>query len=131
MSIDTGSWRNMGASGGTGSRKVRSGGICEIWGNRVKKGEEAGFCREISGGTGSRKVRRRGFVGNRYPCGKFIFIFLFVASQFRSTLRQASWLRSMLFNPSSQSARRSTCDMIASLCQGEARQRQILDLLCG
>ena len=50
-------------------------------------------------------------------------------SQFRSSLRQASWLRSMLFNPNSQSARKSTCNMIASLCQGEARQRQILDLL--
>ena len=51
-------------------------------------------------------------------------------AQFQSTLRQASWLRSMLFNPSSQTARRATCDMIASLCHGGTRQRQILDLLC-
>ena len=26
--------------------------------------------------------------------------------------------------------RHATCNMLASLCQGEARQRQILDLLC-
>ena len=51
-------------------------------------------------------------------------------SQFHSTLKQVSWLRSMLFNVSSQSARRATATMLASLAHGEARQRQILDLLC-
>ena len=60
-----------------------------------------------------------------------VIVYYYSVMQFRSSLRQASWLRSMLFNPASQSARRSTCNMIASLSQGEARQRQILDLLCG
>ena len=48
----------------------------------------------------------------------------------RSLLRNDSWLRSMLFNPSSQSARKASCNLVESLCQGEARHRQILDLLC-
>ena len=37
----------------------------------------------------------------------------------------------MLFNTSSQYARRATANILASLAHGEARQRQILDLLCG
>lgn len=52
-------------------------------------------------------------------------------SQSYSTLKQVSWLRSMLFNMSSQSARRATANMLDCLARGEARQRQILDLLCG
>lgn len=53
-----------------------------------------------------------------------------VVSQDRSTLKQVSWLRSMLFNSSSQSARRATANILASLARGEARQRQVLDMLC-
>lgn len=36
----------------------------------------------------------------------------------------------MLFNMSSQSARQATANILASLAHGEARQRQILDMLC-
>ena len=47
-----------------------------------------------------------------------------------STLKQVSWLRSMLFNSSSQSARQATANILSSLACGETRQRQVLDLLC-
>ena len=50
--------------------------------------------------------------------------------QHLTSLHQASWLRSMLFNPSSQSARKTACKLISSLCTGEARHRQVLNLLC-
>lgn len=56
--------------------------------------------------------------------------FLSSVSQSYSTLKQVSWLRSMLFNTSSQSARRATANTLDCLARGEARQRQILDLLC-
>ena len=36
----------------------------------------------------------------------------------------------MLFNASSQSARRATANILAGLARGEARQRQVLDMLC-
>ena len=36
----------------------------------------------------------------------------------------------MLFNTSSQSARRATANILSNLAEGEARQRQILDMLC-
>ena len=36
----------------------------------------------------------------------------------------------MLFNSSSQSARRATANILSSLARGETRQRQVLDLLC-
>lgn len=36
----------------------------------------------------------------------------------------------MLFNTSSQSARRATANTLDCLARGDARQRQILDLLC-
>ena len=44
-------------------------------------------------------------------------------------LKQASWLKVMLFNASSRAARRMACNILYSLCNGETRQRQILDLL--
>ena len=36
----------------------------------------------------------------------------------------------MLFNSSSQSARQATANILSSLARGEARTRQVLDLLC-
>lgn len=35
----------------------------------------------------------------------------------------------MLFNPSSQTARKMACNILYSLCDGDIRQKQILDLL--
>ena len=35
----------------------------------------------------------------------------------------------MLFNPSSQAARKMACNILYSLCDRDVRQRQILDLL--
>ncbi|XP_064395390.1 E3 ubiquitin-protein ligase UBR4-like isoform X5 [Halichondria panicea] len=51
-------------------------------------------------------------------------------SHSRSLLKHDTWLRSMLFNRSSQSARQASCRLVESLCVGEARHRQVLDLLC-
>ncbi len=38
-------------------------------------------------------------------------------------------MKGMLFNPSSQAARKMACNILYSLCDRDTRQRQILDLL--
>ena len=44
-------------------------------------------------------------------------------------LKQSLWMKGMLFNPSSQAARKMACNILYSLCDRDTRQRQILDLL--
>ena len=44
-------------------------------------------------------------------------------------LKQSLWLKGMLFNPSSQAARKMACNILYSLCDRDVRQKQILDLL--
>ena len=44
-------------------------------------------------------------------------------------LKQSLWLKGMLFNPSSQAARKMACNILYSLCDRDIRQKQILDLL--
>lgn len=44
-------------------------------------------------------------------------------------LLQSNWLRSVMFNPSSQAARTMACSVIEALCQVPSRRRKILDML--
>lgn len=60
-----------------------------------------------------------------------LFVLCTVPSPLASTaiLKQSLWLKGMLFNPSSQTARKMACNILYSLCDRDVRQKQILDLL--
>ncbi|XP_042908898.2 E3 ubiquitin-protein ligase UBR4 [Parasteatoda tepidariorum] len=44
-------------------------------------------------------------------------------------LLQSSWLRRVMFNPSSQAARTMACNVVEALCQIPSRRRDVLDML--
>uniref|UniRef100_T1IY63 UBR-type domain-containing protein n=1 Tax=Strigamia maritima TaxID=126957 RepID=T1IY63_STRMM len=44
-------------------------------------------------------------------------------------LLDSTWLRSVLFNPSSRAARQVACNMVEALCQIPNRKREVLDML--
>lgn len=46
-------------------------------------------------------------------------------------LSQASWLKEVIFNPSSRVARQVSCTMVENLCQGNERKKEVLLLLTG